>query len=86
MFFFIGGTREKELGRERRNVHFRGKSQMADVTVFKSYFHLFWIPVIPLGKRYAIYLLDDGAFYMQDLFNKMPAELLEQCKEVGRKF
>lgn len=86
MFFIFFGTREKFLGKKRISVHFRGKTQQADVSVSQNYIHLFWIPVIPLGKTYSIYLLEDGELYVKDFFNKIPEELLQQCRDQTREF
>jgi hypothetical protein len=53
--------------------------------VYRYYFELFFIPIIPLGKKYSIYIPHSDEYYETNYFSKeMPEEYLEICKEVGR--
>ena len=46
----------------------------------------FFIPIIPLGKKYSIYIPHSDEYFENNYFSKMPANYLEICKDVGRKY
>ena len=84
--FFIFGLNRKPVGNEQRKIMKNGFEVNAELTVFKNYFELFFIPLITLGKKYSIYMPHSDEYYEQGAFSKMPEEYLEICKEVGRKY
>lgn len=84
--FFIFGFNKKAKGKETRKIYRNGFEVNAIITVYKRYFELFFIPLIPLGKSYSIYIPHSDEYFEQTTFSKMPEDLLEICKEVGRKF
>ncbi len=86
MFFFIFGLHKKQIGKEQRKIMKNGFEVNAIITVYKNYFELFFIPLIPLGKKYSIYIPHSDEYWEQGMFSKMPAHYLEICKEVGRKY
>lgn len=84
--FFIAGTTRKLVGQETRKINKNGFLVNAEIKVFKNYITLFFIPIIPLGKKYSIYIPHSDEYFEQGSFSKMPNEYLEICKEVGRKY
>lgn len=86
MFFFIFGFNKKPVGKENRKIMKNGFEVNAVITVYKRYFELFFVPLIPLGKSYSIYIPHSDEYYEQGTFSKMPEEYLQICKEVGRKY
>ena len=86
MFFFIAGNTRKLVGQETRKINKNGFMVNAEIKVFKNYITLFFIPLIPLGKKYSIYIPHTDEYYSTDYFSKMPENYLEICKDVGRKF
>lgn len=58
----------------------------AIITVYKKYFELFFIPIIPMGKDYSIYIPHSDEYFETGSFSKMPNEYLQICKEVGAKY
>ena len=84
MFFFIFGLNKKPVGKEQRKITKNGFEVNAVITVYKNYFELFFIPLIPLGKKYSIYIPHTDAYYEEGMFSKIPPEYLQICKEVGR--
>lgn len=84
--FFIAGNTRKMVGQETVKVNKNGFQVNAEVKVFKSYITLFFIPLIPLGKKYSIYFPHSDEYYEQSTFNKMPEEYLEVCRDVGRRY
>ncbi|UFK96991.1 zinc ribbon domain-containing protein [Kaistella faecalis] len=86
MFFFIAGNTKKLVGHETRKISKNGFMVNAEIKVFKNYITLFFIPLIPLGKKYSIYIPHTDEYYATDYFSKMPENYLEICKDVGRKF
>lgn len=84
--FFIFGFTKKPVGKENRTIRRNGQEMTAQITVFKKYIELFFIPLIPTGKSYAIYIPQTDEYYEQGNFNRMPEDLLEACQEVGRKY
>lgn len=86
MFFFIAGNTKKLAGEETRQISRNGNFTTAQIRVFKNYITLFFIPLIPLGKTYSIYLPQTGEYYEHGTFSKMPHDLLAICKEAGRKY
>lgn len=86
MFFFVAGTTQKLVGQETRKINKNGFLVNAEIKVFKSYITLFFIPIIPLGKKYSMYIPHSDEYFEQGSFSKMPNEYLEICKEVGRKY
>ena len=82
--FFIFSFNKKPKGKENRTIYHNGQQVNAIITVYKSYFELFFIPLIPLGKRYSIYIPHFDEYYENGMFSKMPDHLLGVCKEVGR--
>lgn len=85
MFFFIFGFNKKP-GKDNRKIMRNGFEVNAVITVYKRYFELFFIPLIPLGKSYSVYIPHSDEYFEQGAFSKMPEDLLEVCKEVGRRF
>ena len=86
MFFFIFGIKTKQVGKETRKITQNGFEVNAIITVYKNYFELFFIPIIPLGKKYSIYIPNTDEYYENGVFSKMPESYLEICREVGRKY
>jgi len=86
MFFFIFGLNKKPVGKETRKIMKNGFEINAIITVYKTYVELFFIPLIPLGKKYSIYIPHTDEYFEQNYFSKMPEEYLEICKDVGRRF
>lgn len=84
MFFFIFGFKNKPVGKEQRKIQRNGVEVNAIITVYKKYFELFFIPIIPLGKSYSIYIPHSDEYFEQGIFSKIPAEYLDVCKEAGR--
>lgn len=82
--FFIFGLNRKPVGKETRNVRKNGFDVKAIITVYKLYIELFFIPLIPLGKRYSIYIPHSDEYYEQGFQSKIPGEYMELCKDVGR--
>ena len=82
--FFIFGLNRKPVGKETRNVRKNGFDVKAIITVYKLYLELFFIPLIPLGKRYSIYIPHSDEYYEQGFQSKIPGEYMELCKDVGR--
>ena len=58
----------------------------AEIKVYKNFITLFFIPIIPLGKKYSLYIPHSGEYFENNYFSKMPEKYLEICKEVGRKY
>jgi hypothetical protein len=86
MFFFIAGNTKKLVGQETRKINKNGFMVNAEIKIYKNYITLFFIPLIPLGKKYSIYIPHSDEYYEQNYFSKMAEEYLEICKEVGRKY
>lgn len=86
MFFFIFGLNKKPVGKVTRKIRRNGLEVNAIITVYKRYFELFFVPLIPLGKVYSVYIPHSDEYYEQGNFSTMPEDLLEICKEVGRSF
>ena len=86
MFFFIFGFNKKPVGKDNRKIMRNGFEVNAVITVYKRYFELFFIPLVPLGKSYSVYIPHSDEYFEQGAFSKMPENLLEVCKEVGRRF
>lgn len=84
--FFIFGFNKKPVGKENRKIRRNGFEVNAVITVYKRYFELFFIPLIPLGKSYSVYIPHSDEYFEQGVFSKMPEDLLEVCKEVGRTY
>lgn len=82
--FFIFGFNKKPVGKENRKIRRNGFEVNAVITVYKRYFELFFIPLIPLGKSYSVYIPHSDEYFEQGMFSKMPEDLVEICKEVGR--
>ncbi len=83
--FFVAGNTRKLVGQETRKINKNGFMVNAEIKVFKNYITFFFIPIIPLGKKYSIYIPHSDEYFEQGMFSKMPDEYLEICKEVGRK-
>ncbi|HOB23398.1 MAG TPA: hypothetical protein PK041_05800 [Kaistella sp.] len=86
MFFFIFGFNKKPVGKDNRKIMRNGFEVNAVITVYKRYFELFFIPLIPLGKSYSVYIPHSDEYFEQGTFSKMPENLLEICKQVGRNY
>lgn len=84
--FFIAGNVKKLIGQETIKINKNGFMVNAQIKVFKNFITLFFVPIIPIGKKYSIYIPHSDEYYENNYFSKMPAEYLEICKEVGRKF
>ena len=84
--FFIAGNTQKLIGQETRKINKNGFLLNAEIKVYRNYITLFFIPIIPLGKKYSIYIPHSDEYYENNYFSKMPEKYLEICKEVGRKF
>lgn len=82
--FFIFGLNRKPAGKETRTIRKNGFDVKAIITVYKLYLELFFIPLIPLGKRYSIYIPHSDEYYEQGFQSKIPGEYMELCKDVGR--
>lgn len=86
MFFFIAGNTKKLAGEETRQISRNGNYTTAQIRIFKNYITLFFIPLMPTGRSYSIFLPQTGEYYETGMFGRMPADLLEICKETGRKY
>ena len=84
--FFIAGNIKKLVGKETRKINKNGFLVNAEIKVYRNYITLFFIPIIPLGKKYSIYIPHSDEYYENNYFSKMPEKYLEICREVGRKF
>lgn len=84
--FFIAGNVKKLIGQETRKISKNGFMVNAEIKIFKNYITLFFIPIIPIGKKYSIYIPHSDEYFENTAFSKMPAEYLEICKEAGRKY
>ena len=84
--FFIAGNVKKLIGKETRKINKNGFLVNAEIKVYKNFITLFFIPIIPIGKNYSIYIPHSDEFFENNYFSKMPQEYLEICKEVGRKY
>lgn len=86
MFFFIAGNTQKLVGKETTKVNKNGFMVNAEVKVFKNYITFFFIPIIPLGKNYSIYIPHSDEYYEKSRFSKMPQEYAEICEKIGRRY
>lgn len=84
--FFIAGNTQKLIGKETRKINKNGFLLNAEIKVYRNYITLFFIPIIPLGKKYSIYIPHSDEYYENNYFSKMPEKYMEICREVGRKF
>ena len=84
--FFVAGNVKKLIGQETTKINKNGFMVNAQIKVFKNFITLFFVPIIPIGKKYSIYIPHSDECYENNYFSKMPAEYLEICKEVGRKY
>lgn len=84
--FFIFTLNKKPKGKENKMINYRGMQVNAIITVYKTYFELFFIPLIPFSKKYSIYIPHFDDYYENGMFSEMPDELLEICKQVGRNY
>ena len=84
--FFIAGNTKKFVGKETRKINKNGLMVNAEIKMFKNYITLFFIPIIPLGKKYSIYIPHSDEYFETNYFSKMPTSYLEICKDVGRKY
>lgn len=84
--FFIFGLNRKPLGKENRQIQRNGQLVNAIITVYKNYFELFFIPLIPLGKKYTIYIPHTDEYFEDGYFSKIPDDLRETCKDAGRTY
>lgn len=83
--FFIFGIKTKLKRKEDRKILKNGLHVNAIIKVYRYYFELFFIPIIPLAKKYSIYIPHSDEYFETNYFSKeMPEEYLEICKEVGR--
>ena len=86
MFFFIAGNTKKIVAQKTVQINRNGFMVNADVKVFKNFITLFFIPLIPMGKNYSIYIPHTDEYYENNYFSKMPDDLLEICKQIGRNY
>ena len=84
--FFIAGNSRKLVGQETRKINKNGFMVNAEIKVYKNFITLFFIPIIPLGKKYSFYIPHSDEYFENNYFSKMPEKYLELCKEVGRKY
>ncbi len=84
--FFVAGNVKKLIGQETVKINKNGFMVNAQIKVFKNFITLFFVPIIPIGKKYSIYIPHSDEYYENNYFSKMPVEYLEICKEVGRKY
>lgn len=84
--FFIFGYNKKPKGKETRKIRRNDMEMNAQITVYKKYIELFFIPLIPLGKSYSVYIPHTDEYFEQGAFSSIPQDLLEVCKEVGRMY
>ncbi len=82
--FFIFSFNKKPKGQEIRKIYRNGMEMNAQITVYRKFFELFFIPLIPLGKSYSVYIPHTDEYFEQSMFSKIPEDLLEVCKDVGR--
>lgn len=84
--FFVAGNVKKLIGQETTKINKNGFMVNAQIKIFKNFITLFFVPIIPIGKKYSIYIPHSDEYYENNYFSKMPVEYLEICKEVGRKY
>ncbi len=84
--FFIFGINKKPIGKENRKIMKNGFEVNAIITVYRRYFELFFIPLIPMGKSYSIYIPHTDEYFEEGVFGKMPDEYMEICKQVARSY
>ena len=74
------------VGQETRKINKNGFMVNAEIKVYKNFITLFFIPIIPLGKKYSLYIPHSDEYFENNYFSKIPEKYLEICKEVGRKY
>lgn len=74
------------VGQETRKINKNGFMVDAEIKVYKNFITLFFIPIIPLGKKYSLYIPHSDEYFESNYFSKMPEKYLELGKEVGRKY
>ncbi len=85
--FFVFGFRTKLLGKENRKIPKNGFYVNAVIKVYRFYFEIFFIPLIPLGKKYSLYIPHTDEYFETNFFSKdMSEEYLEICRDTGRKY
>ena len=61
--FFIAGNTQKLIGQETRKINKSAFLVNAEIKVYRNYITLFFIPIIPLGKSYSIYIPHSDEYY-----------------------
>ncbi|SEG03800.1 hypothetical protein SAMN05421847_1361 [Halpernia humi] len=84
--FYIFGINKRLKGKVERSIYFEGEMSNAVIKVYRFYFELFFIPLFPLHKTYSIYIPKTDTYFENNYFSKMPAKLLDICKDAGRNF
>lgn len=84
--FFIFGHTQKLVGREQTKINKNGFLVNAEVKIYRNFFTFFLLPIIPLNKKYSLYIPHSDEYYESNYFSKMPEEYLQICREIGRKF
>ncbi|WP_234111234.1 MULTISPECIES: hypothetical protein [Chryseobacterium] len=84
--FFIFGINRKPIGKENRKIYRNGFEVNAIIMIYRTYFEVFFIPLIPLGKRYSIYIPHSDEYFEQNYFSKIPEDLLKICRDAGRMY
>lgn len=79
------GQRGTKIAEEMTKINDAGQIRNAIVLVYQRYAHLFWIPLFPLYRDYVLHFPDTGENYTKTLFQKMPPEYLQACKQVRAK-
>lgn len=84
---FIFGIKTKPISTENRKIMQNGSELLAHIGIYKRYWTVFFIPLIPLGKFYSIEIPQTNEYFDTNFFTpKMPEKYLEICKEIGRKY
>lgn len=86
MFFFIIGKTEKLKRTENIKITHHGRSVNAIVKIYRDYVTFFFIPIIPLGKYYSIYIPHIDEYYENGPFAQMPQHYLSICQKLGQKY
>ena len=82
--FILFGHRATKIAEETKKVNENGYFQPAIIQIYQRYAHIFWVPLFPLYRNYVLFFPETGAIYEKNLFQKMPENYKEICREVSR--
>lgn len=82
--FFIFGINKKLKAKLERSIIHDGVLTNSIIKVYRYYFELFFIPLVPLHKTYSIYIPKEDLYFENNYFSKMPEYYLQICKDAAR--